>query len=60
MEETNKKPHKFQLQLSYEIYEKLKAEYSFKGQPTVSYGVIGKLIQIFEKRLQNCELNYKP
>ena len=59
MEETNKKPHSFQMQMSYELYLKLKAEYSFKGQPVVSYGVIGKLIQIFEKRLHNVELNMK-
>lgn len=59
MEENNKKPHKFQVQISHELYVKLKQEHSFKGQPVVSYGVIGKLIEIFEKRLKDVELNYK-
>jgi hypothetical protein len=59
MEEINKKSHEFQMQISHELYVKLKAEYSFKGQQVVSYGVIGKLIEIFEKRLKNVELNYK-
>jgi hypothetical protein len=53
------KPHKFQVQISHELYLKMKAEHSFFGQPSVSYHVIGKLIEIFEKRLTNVELNYK-
>jgi hypothetical protein len=53
------KPHKFQMQISHTLYKKLKAEHSFNHPPTVSYGVIGKLIEIFEKRLLNVELNYK-
>jgi hypothetical protein len=53
------KPHKFQMQISHELYLKIKAEHSFKGQPSVSYHVIGRLIEIFEKRLTNVELNYK-
>jgi hypothetical protein len=60
MEETNKKPHKFQMQLTHELYTRLKREYAFVGtQPVVSYGVIGKLIEIFEKRLTDVELKYK-
>jgi len=59
MEETNKSPHKFSLTIDYELYLKLKREYSFKGQPVVSFGVIGKLIQIYERRLKDVEINLK-
>ena len=59
MEEFNKKSHRVSLTITHALYKKLKAEHEFKVPPSASYGVIGKLIQIFERRLTSVELNYK-
>jgi len=59
MDETKSSSHNFQITITHALYKKLKAEYSFKGQPVVSYAVIGKLIETIEKKYKSVELNYK-
>jgi hypothetical protein len=54
-----KKDHDVRITMSYGLYEQLKKEHNFDGEPTASYGVIGKLIEIFERRLTSVALTYK-
>lgn len=54
-----KKSSNFNITISHALYLKIKQEYSFKGQPVASYGVIGKLIETIEKKFKSVELNYK-
>jgi hypothetical protein len=64
MKETRSTNHTFSVTVTNELYKQMKREHGFKtipGQPTsqASYGVIGKLIEIIEKRYQSVTLNYK-
>jgi hypothetical protein len=62
MRETKTADHKFDVTISHELFKRMKAEYSFKvpgGSSKASYGVIGKLIEIVEKRYKSVSLNYK-
>jgi hypothetical protein len=58
MKETKTADHSFQITITNELYKRIKGEHSFKaiGHPVVSYAVIGKLIEIMEKRLPSVTL----
>lgn len=59
MDEIKRKPHSLQLTIRHGLYAKLKEEYAFKGQPVVSFAVIGKIIECYEKKYKSVELKLK-
>jgi hypothetical protein len=62
MKETRNADHTFSVTISHELYKRMKAEHSFKvpgGSSKASYGVIGKLVEIVDKRYTSVTLNYK-
>jgi plastocyanin domain-containing protein len=63
MRETKSTDHTFSVTISNALYKRIKGEHSVNttafGNPVASYGVIGRLIEICDKRLKSVTLNYK-
>jgi hypothetical protein len=61
MKETSSKPHTFTLTVTNDLYKKLKHEHDRRtiGDPVASYAVIGKLLEVIEKRLKSVSMDTK-
>lgn len=61
MKETSSKDHTFSLTVTNGLYKMLKHEHDRRtiGNPIASYAVIGRLLEVIEKRLKSVSMGCK-